>query len=339
MFNRRSFLRKTVCSAGALLVASELKSSAFPNSVGNARLPLVISTWAPNTKANAAAWQILAKGGRSLDAVEQGVWVPEADPEDTSVGFGGLPDRDGRVTLDACIMDEAGNIGSVMCLEHIMHPISVARKVMENTPHVILVGEGALQFALANGFKKENLLTRNAETIWKEWLKNSKYDPNDTLKFMKQNRKPGGKDNHDTIGMLAIDLQGNLSGACSTSGMAFKMHGRVGDSPVIGAALYVDNEVGAATATGVGEEVIRIAGAHTIVEAMRYGKSPQEACRIAVERLYKWRKGKVEDKQIGFIAVNKAGETGAFALKPGFNYALRQEDGKDQVLDSAFLLQ
>lgn len=339
MLNRRTFLRKTVCSAGALLVASELQSSSFSIPSGTARLPLVISTWAPNTKANAAAWKVLANGGHALDAVEQGVWVPEADPEDTSVGYGGLPDRDGRVTLDACIMDEAGNIGSVMCLEHIMHPISVARKVMENTPHVVLVGDGALQFALANGFKKEDLLTKKAESIWREWMKESKYDPNDTLKHMRTKREQGGKNNHDTIGMLAIDLQGDISGACSTSGMAFKMHGRVGDSPIIGAALYVDNEVGAATATGVGEEVIRIAGAHTIVEAMRYGKSPQEACRIAVERLYKWRKGKIEDKQVGFIAVNKSGETGAFALKEGFNYALRKEDGKDQVFDSAFLLQ
>lgn len=339
MLNRRTFLRKTMCSAGALLVASELKSSPFTLPSGTPRFPLVISTWSPNIKANAAAWQILAKGGRALDAVEQGVWVPEADPDDTSVGYGGLPDRDGRVTLDACIMDEAGNIGSVMCLEHIKHPISVARKVMENTPHVVLVGEGALQFALANGFRKEDLLTKKAESIWKEWLKESKYDPNDTLKHMRSGREQGGKNNHDTIGMLAIDLQGNISGACSTSGMAFKMHGRVGDSPIIGAALYVDNEVGAATATGVGEEVIRIAGSHTIVEAMRYGKSPQEACRLAVERLYKWRKGKIEDKQVGFIAVNRAGEAGAFALKEGFTYALRQDDGKDQVLDSAFLLQ
>lgn len=334
MINRRKFLRSSLYSAGAVLIASELNATQIQ--AGSS--PLVISTWAPNVKANAAAWEVLVKGGRSLDAVERGVMVPEADPEDTSVGYGGMPDRDGRVTLDSCIMDEAGNIGSVMCLEHIMHPISVARMVMEKTPHVVLVADGALQFALANGFKKQNLLTENSERVWKEWLKTSKYDPMDTLKLMKDARMPGGKDNHDTIGMLAIDNNGNLSGACTTSGMAFKMHGRVGDSPIIGAGLYVDNEVGAATATGVGEEVIRICGSHTVVEAMRYGKSPAEACRVAVERMYKMRKGKIEDKQIGFIAVSKSGEIGAFALKSGFTYAYKRADGQDVVKESDFLI-
>ncbi len=336
MINRRKFLKNSIYSTGTILLASEI-SAAVKNAVAATR-PLVISTWAPNVKANAAAWEVLSKGGKALDAVEQGVRVPEADPEDTSVGYGGLPDRDGRVTLDACIMDEQGNCGAVMCLEHIMHPISIARLVMEKTPHVVLVGEGALQLALANGFKKENLLTENAEKIWKEWLKESKYDPMDTMKHMKNNRGAGTKDNHDTIGMLAIDKTGNISGACTTSGMAFKMHGRVGDSPIIGAGLYVDNEVGAATATGVGEEVIRICGAHTVVEAMRYGKSPKEACKLAVERMYKLRKNKIDDKQIGFIAVNIAGETGAFALREGFTYAYRLGDGVDVIKSAEYLI-
>jgi N4-(beta-N-acetylglucosaminyl)-L-asparaginase len=304
-------------------------------------MPLVISTWAPNVKANAAAWEILAKEGRALDAVEAGVRIPEADPEDTSVGYGGLPDRDGNVTLDACIMDEKGNCGSVMFLEHIMHPISVARMVMEKTPHVILVGEGALKFALQNGFQKENLLTPKSEKIWKDWLQKNKYDPMETIRQMKQGepeRSKGGIDNHDTIGMLAMDKNGNLSGACTTSGMAFKMAGRVGDSPIIGAGLFVDNEVGAATSTGVGEEVIRICGSHTIVEAMRYGKSPQEACEIGVERLLKLRKDNIKDLQIGFLAVNKAGEIGAFSLRPGFTYAYRLTDGKDVVKEAKSLL-
>lgn len=334
MINRRRFIRQSLLTGGAVFVAAQLKS----NPKREVRFPVVISTWAPNTKANAAAWEVLASGGRALDAVEQGVHVPEADPDDTSVGYGGMPDRDGHVTLDACIMDELGNTGSVMFLENIMHPISVARMVMEKTPHVVLVGEGALQFALANGFKRENLLTPRAEKAWKEWMVKAKYDPMDTLKFMKENPAPGGKENHDTIGMLAIDKEGNLSGACSTSGMAFKMRGRVGDSPIIGAGLFVDNEVGAATATGVGEEVIRICGAHTIVEAMRYGKTPEAACRIAVERLYKLRKEKVMEKQIGFIAVNKDGETGAFALKEGFSYALRKGTARDIVLDAPHLI-
>lgn len=337
MLNRRKFLRNAVCSTGALLTVASLKAASRLYRPPSG--PLVISTWAPNVKANAVAWAALKKGARAVDAVEQGVMVPEADPEDTSVGYGGLPDRDGKVTLDACIMDEFGNCGSVMALEHIIHAISVARKVMDLTPHVILAGEGALQFALANGFKKENLLTANAEKIWKEWLRTSHYDPMDTLKYMKGIGEPGTKNNHDTIGMLAIDQNGNLGGACTTSGMAFKMHGRVGDSPVIGAGLFVDNAIGAATATGVGEEVVRICGTHAVVEAMRYGKSPLEACRLIVERMYALRKGKIDDKQIGFIAVNKLGEIGAFALRKGFNYAVRGGDGKDVVLDAEYLIQ
>jgi|JI10StandDraft_1071094.scaffolds.fasta_scaffold368375_2 N4-(beta-N-acetylglucosaminyl)-L-asparaginase len=336
MINRRKFIKGAFYTTGAMLAASQVKGAALLSSGSN--FPLVISTWAPNVKANAAAWELLSGGRRAVDAVERGVMVPEADPDDTSVGYGGLPDRDGRVTLDSCIMDEFGNCGAVMCLEHIMHPISVARMVMEKTPHVILVADGALQFALANGFKKENLLTPSSKKIWEEWLVKANYNPMDTLKYMKGVGSPGSKDNHDTIGMLAIDKSGNISGACTTSGMAFKMHGRVGDSPVIGAGLYVDNEVGAATATGVGEEVIRICGSHTVVEAMRYGKSPQEACQIAVERMANLRKGKLEDKQIGFIAVNKAGEIGAFALRDGFTYTYKLGDGVDVVKSSPFLL-
>jgi N4-(beta-N-acetylglucosaminyl)-L-asparaginase len=210
--------------------------------------PIVLSTWKFGLKCNETAWEILKNNGRSLDAVEAGVEVCEADPNERSVGYGGRPDRDGRVTLDACIMDELSNIGSVACLEHIKHPISVARAVMEKTPHVMLVGDGALQFALSQGFPKENLLVPDSEREWKEWLKKAEYKPIANI------------ENHDTIGMIALDEHGNLSGACTTSGMAFKMHGRVGDSPIIGAGLYVDNEIGAATATGHGEEVIRISG-------------------------------------------------------------------------------
>lgn len=340
---RRQAIQKGMLATGGLMLLSKSTTAETPKSQTVATgFPLVISTWAPNVKANAAAWEILSNGGRALDAVEAGVRIPEADPEDRSVGYGGLPDRDGHVTLDACIMDEKGNCGSVMFLRHIMHPISVARLVMEKTPHVVLVGEGALQFALKNGFKKENLLTPESEKIWRNWLKNSQYDPMETLRHMKKpedKRSKGGMDNHDTIGMLAIDQNGNLSGACTTSGMAFKMHGRVGDSPIIGAGLFVDNEVGAATSTGVGEEVIRICGSHTIVEAMRYGKSPQEACKIGVERMLKLRKDNIKDLQIGFLAVNKAGEIGAFSLRPGFTYAFRGADGKDVVSEADSLLQ
>jgi L-asparaginase/N4-(beta-N-acetylglucosaminyl)-L-asparaginase len=283
--------------------------------------PVVISTWDFGVAANAAAWQVLSKGGRALDAVEAGAKVPEADPKVNSVGYGGLPDRDGRVTLDACIMDENDRCGAVAFLEHIMHPISVARKVMEDTPHVMLVGEGALNFALEKGFQKQNLLTPEAEAAWKEWLKTAKYEP------------VINSERHDTIGMLALDANGRLSGACTTSGMAWKMNGRVGDSPIIGAGMYVDNEVGAACATGVGEAVIRTVGSHLVVELMRQGRTPQQACVAAVERIRKKYPdyGKI---QVGFLALNKKGEYGAYAIQKGFNYAVYSNAVPNRLFDA-----
>lgn len=325
MFNRRRFLQTTGLGSLALLF-----KNTYAGQNTTITKPIVISTWAPNIKANAAAWEVLGAGGRALDAVERGVQVPEADPLDQSVGYGGLPDRDGKVTLDACIMDEAGNCGAVMFLEGIMHPIKVARLVMEKTPHVQLVGEGALQFALANGFKTENLLTPEAEKAWKGWLKEAKYDPKQSIDILDQQNKknlPGGEHNHDTIGMIALDAAGNVSGACTTSGMAFKMRGRVGDSPIIGAGLFVDNEVGAATATGVGEEVVKICGSHAVVELMRQGLAPEAACRKTVERIIRKQGVKAKTLQVGFIAVNKAGAVGGYALQKGFTYAVQTKSG------------
>jgi N4-(beta-N-acetylglucosaminyl)-L-asparaginase len=312
---RRDFLRLSALGAGMLPVAQSL--AATPE----ATKPIVLSTWNFGLAANEAAWKILAANGRALDAVEAGARVPEGDPKETSVGLGGLPDRDGRVTLDACIMDEHGGCGSVAFLEHIVHPISVARLVMEKTPHVMLVGEGALQFALANGFKKEKLLTKESEHAWKEWTRKSEYKPVANI------------ENHDTIGIIALDANGNLSGACTTSGMAYKMHGRVGDSPIIGAGLYVDNEIGAATSTGVGEEVIRIVGCHLVVELMRQGHSPQEACQLAVERILKKNPAKAKEVQVGFLALNKNGEYGAYCLQQGFTYAKHDPTG-NKLFDS-----
>lgn len=337
MFNRRRFLQTSALTSLALLLK---KVSPLPyDFTVTKNNPIVISTWAPNVKANAEAWKILGKGGRAVDAVEAGVQIPESDPTDQSVGYGGLPDRDGKVTLDACIMDEFGNCGAVMFLEGIMHPIKVARLVMDKTPHVQLVGEGALQFALGNGFKVENLLTPESENAWKTWLKNSKYDPMTIPKLLEQKNikdNPGQQDNHDTIGMIAMDAAGNLSGACTTSGMAFKMRGRVGDSPVIGAGLFVDNEVGAATATGVGEEVVRTCGSHTVVELMRQGLKPEEACKKTVERIIKKRGMKAKDLQVGYIAVNAKGEFGAYALQKGFTYAVQNKSGS-KVYDAKSL--
>jgi N4-(beta-N-acetylglucosaminyl)-L-asparaginase len=334
MSTRRKFLQSTIAGSAAVLSGQSLlamSEASYPVTKGN---PIVISTWDFGKAANAEAWKILAAGGRALDAVEAGVKVPEADESNQSVGYGGLPDRDGRVTLDACIMDEQYNCGSVMCLEHIMHPISVARLVMEKTPHVVLVGDGALQFALANGFKKENLLTPASEKAWKEWLKTSKYEPVMNIENKLYNKEndpmPGGINNHDTIGLLAMDTNGQLSGACTTSGMAFKMRGRVGDSPIIGAGLYVDNEIGAATSTGVGEEVIRIVGSHLVVELMRQGYKPEMACKKAVERIISRSPEKAKKVQVGFLAINKKGEFGAYALQPGFTYAVKS--GKEETI-------
>jgi N4-(beta-N-acetylglucosaminyl)-L-asparaginase len=284
---------------------------------------VVVSTWEHGMAANAAAWQVLAQGGRALDAVETGVRVSEADPKVRTVGYGGYPDRDGKVTLDACIMDDQMNCGSVAFLQNIKHPVSVARLVMEKTPHVMLVGEGAKQFALQQGFQEENLLTEESEADWKAWL-------------VEQKVQHINIENHDTIGMLALDSAGNLSGACTTSGAAYKMHGRVGDSPLIGAGLYVDNEVGAATATGMGELMIKTVGSHLVVELMRQGASPEEACKQAVLRIAR-KLGDYAQFQVGFLALNKQGQYGAYGIQPGFNYAVQNQAGS-QLIDGKSLL-
>lgn len=329
MSNRRNFIKTAAVGSVALALQSfTSKESHTTKPQSKINKPIVLSTWNFGVQANGAAWEILKNNGRALDAVEAGVKVPEADPNERSVGFGGRPDRDGKVTLDACIMDEFANIGSVAALQHIKHPISVARAVMEKTPHVMLVGDGALQFALSQGFKKENLLVKESEKEWKEWLKTSQYKPIANI------------ENHDTIGMIALDIHGNLSGACTTSGMAFKMHGRVGDSPIIGAGLYVDNEIGAATATGHGEEVIRIAGCHLVVELMRQGKSPQQACEEAVSRIVKLTKNRnknLKDIQVGFIALDKQGNYGAYCIQGGFNYAVNDNSG-NKLVDADYFL-
>lgn len=328
MLARRNFLRLLGLSAALPALAPR---SLAADSTG----PVVISTWNFGETANAAAWEILARHGNALDAVEAGARIPEADPDNHSVGLGGYPDRDGHVTLDACIMDHLGNLGSVACLEDIVHAVSVARRVMEKTPHVLLVGEGALQFALAEGFRRENLLTPEAEKAWREWRKTSEYKPQpnieQTHRYMPPGDLPGGESNHDTIGILALDQERHLAGACTTSGMAFKMRGRVGDSPISGAGLFVDGEVGAASATGVGEECLRVCGSHTVVELMRQGRSPEQACREAVQRVARRYPIPRKDLQIAFVALHRDGRYGGYALQPGFSYAVRTTAGARQV--------
>ena len=311
--------------------------------------PIVISTWDAGLNANKGAWEVLSKGGSALDAVEKGVMVTE-DEINCCVGLGANPDRDGYVTLDASIMDHEFNCGSVAFLERIKHPISVARRVMEKTPHVMLVGEGAQQFAIAEGFKLESgNLSESADKAYKQWLKKSTYQP--VINIERQSQKKAtsqledqfkaptklsnGEWNHDTIGMVALDANGNLSGSCTTSGAGFKLRGRVGDSPIIGAGLYVDNEVGAVVSTGQGEDVIRVAGSSAVVEFMRQGKSPQEACRLVVEKVRRIKKEKAADIQVCFIALNKNGEYGSYALHTGFNYAVHTAEG-NKLIESPF---
>lgn len=329
MSSRRKFLKSAALSS-VVIGTGNLLACKTAASKKAGEHPVVVSTWDFGKTANVAAWEVLDKGGRALDAVESGVRIPEADPDNQTIGLGGLPDRDGFVTLDACIMDENHNCGSVMCIPHILHPISVARLVMEKTPHIVLAGEGALQFALANGFKEVNLLTPKSEADWKEWLKTSRYNPEANIEnrlYSKDNDPmPGGPGNHDTIGMLAMDAAGHLSGACTTSGLAYKMHGRVGDSPIIGAGLYVDNEVGAATSSGVGEEVIRTVGSHVVVEAMRRGLDPEAACKEAVERIIRINPEKCKTIQVAFLALSKDGTYGGYSIQPGFSYSVKSRN-------------
>ena len=328
IISRRSFVTKSTLIISGLPFAKNgvslsIKEREFP-------LPIVISTWNHGLPANEAAWEILKNGGYSLDAVEAGVKVPEADPKVITVGYGGIPDANGKVTLDACIMDENGRAGSVGCLENIKHPISVARLVMDKTAHVMLTGKGALDFALDNGFKKENLLTPEMKKTWKKWKKEKREFSS------KINIENQVLENHDTIGMLAIDKDGRISGACTTSGMGYKMHGRIGDSPIIGAGLFVDGEIGGAAATGSGELVMKTLGSFLVVELMRNGKTPAEACEEAVKRIAK----KIPDykkHQVGFIALNKNGEYGSYCIQPGFNFAVKTEERTDLINAEAWL--
>ncbi|MFD1553526.1 glycosylasparaginase [Putridiphycobacter roseus] len=323
--SRRKFLKKSVFTAGSLILGScvEVNSKNHTVLLGATmpvlKKPIVIATWNHGLAANKAAWEILKNNGPALDAVEKGVRVSESDENNRSVGLGGLPDKNGMVTLDACIMNHENECGAVGCLTDIEHPISVARKVMEDTPHVMLVGQGAYDFAIEKGFPKVDLLTAEAKLEWENW------------KASEDLKKPAiNCENHDTIGMLAMDAEGNISGACTTSGWAYKLHGRIGDSPIIGAGLFVDNEVGGACATGMGEAVIRIAGSATVVELMRHGKSPQEACEIAVKRIMNKHKN-MEGLQVGFLAMNNKGEVGAYSVYAGFNYAVTSVDNHELI--------
>jgi N4-(beta-N-acetylglucosaminyl)-L-asparaginase len=328
---RRNFLQKaalgsigiTALGSGIAATAATPKGAKDKQDVlpSNSLLPVVIATWSVE-QATKKAWQSMQQGSSALDAVITGCGVEEANAQGQSVGIGGLPDRDGRVTLDACVMNEKGDYGAVLCMQNIKHPIAVAKKVMEDTPHVILAGVGAEEFAVSQGFKRENLLTEQSKKDWEIWKKTSKYKPIINI------------ENHDTIGMLAIDKNGTISGGCTTSGLAYKMAGRVGDSAIVGSGLFVDNEIGAATATGLGEEVLKTVGSYLIVELIRQGKSPQEACELAILRIIE-KTPNFEDFQVGYIAVNKKGETGAYSIHEGFTTTTYQDE-KNTIINPSF---
>lgn len=328
MVDRRKFVRLSALGLTAAVVRPAFAGETLENNEtvsSEFKGPVMISTWNHGLDANKAGWEVLKTGGSSLDAVEAGARVTESDVKNRSVGIGGMPDREGHVTLDACIMDWEANCGSVGFLEGIAHPISVARHIMEHTPHIMLVGAGAKQYALKNGFDTIKTPLPEVKAEWKKWKKEQE----------SMAKKPQiNHENHDTIGLLAIDKDGRISGACTTSGWAYKLPGRLGDSPIIGAGLFIDQEVGGAVATGLGESIIRVAGAHTVVELMRHGRTPQEACKEAVDRLIRKHKD-MSGLQCGFLAIDRFGNVGAYSVYNGFNYAYR-DTSKEELIDSVF---
>ena len=319
MSTRRKFIKHVGTLASGLglgLAAQERWKRAWaaqpplPSPVYGPSDLVMVSTWNHGMPANDAGMAVGGQGGSALDMVEAGARLVESDASGQSVGLGGLPDRDGHVTLDACIMDHTLNAGSVCFVTGIEHPISLARRVMEDTPHVMLAGEGAEQYAEELGMPRVNLLTPESEEAYKKWRETAEYAPVINI------------ENHDTISLLALDGEGRLAGACTTSGLAFKMHGRVGDSPIIGAGLYVDGEVGAAAATGLGEAVMRTLGSFLVVELMRGGMNPQGASVEAIGRIMERMDSK--NMQVGYIALGADGSVGGHAIHPHFSYAVHR---------------
>ncbi len=283
--------------------------------------PIAVCTWG-FSDATQRAGELLDQGIPALDAVIAGVAIEEENLDNTTVGIGATPDREGKVSLDACVMNSDGNCGAVLAVQNIVNVAALARKVMEETPHVILTGEGAEEFAYTQGFTKTNLLTADREAEWKKWLKTSDYSPEINI------------ENHDTIGMLAIDSEGNIAGACTTSGLGYKMKGRVGDSAIIGSGLFIDNEVGGAVATGMGEEVLKTVGSFLIVELMRNGKTPQEACEEAIKRITS-KNPNYKNFQIAYVAIHKSGAIGSYSIHEDFSI-MKYQNGKNVNLKTNF---
>lgn len=303
---RRSFIQKAALASAVQAFYPKTSFQKKPDLNHITNDSIAICTW--NFRdANAAAAKALEEGKEALSAAILAAQVEEENPNNTTVGYGGTPDRDGQVTLDACVMDHHGNCGAVLAVENVVHVAALARDVMEKTPHVMLSGKGAERFAQKQNYPSTSLLTPEAKKAWNSWKKERQYRPKINI------------ENHDTIGVLCRDQKGNISGACSTSGLGYKMKGRIGDSPIIGAGLFIDNEVGGAVATGMGEEVVKTVGSFLIVELMRQGKSPQEACEEAIARIIQKQK-KIPDFQVAYIALDKAGNVGAKCIHKGFSY-------------------
>ena len=327
---RRNFIKNASLTGVGITVGAsaiacneqEKTPSKKAATIDTSKFPIAICTWG-FAEANAKAGEALSKNISALDAAIKGVAVEEQNIKNTTVGKGGAPDRDGNVTLDACVMNSDGDCGAVLCVENITNVAALAKKVMEDTPHVMLAGKGAEEFAYTQGFKKEELLTEASKKAWEKWKETSKYQPIINI------------ENHDTIGMLTMDKDGNIAGACTTSGLAYKMKGRIGDSPIIGSGLFIDNEIGGAVATGMGEEVVKTVGSFLIVELMRQGKSPQEACEEAISRIVS--KGdRYKDFQIAYLAMNKAGDIGSYCIHKGFTYMKYQSDQNKNILSDYF---
>ena len=348
-FKRRTFL-KTAATAGAGAVLAERFANLKLNAAAAiAAKPIVISS-ANGLKATAKAMELIKQGKDAIEAVVAGVSLVEADPKDNSVGYGGLPNEEGVVELDASVMHgPTGRGGAVAALRNIMHPSQVARTVMDRTDHVLLVGEGALKFAKAHGFKEQDLLTDESRAAWLKW-KEHLSNEDDWLPAHDVNTKGIGMiqkamERHwGTINCSAIDLAGNLSSCTTTSGLSFKIPGRVGDSPILGAGLYVDNEVGAAGSTGRGEANLLACSSVLVVEFMSQGKSPEEACLSACERIVRQTKMKrlLDDDgrpnfDVRFYALNKRGEFGSASIWSGGNFAVNTGESKSRLMPSAYL--
>jgi N4-(beta-N-acetylglucosaminyl)-L-asparaginase len=326
---RRQFIKNASLTGVGLAVGSSLaacndskeetsiKEELKPMSIDKTKFPIAVCTWA-FTKANETAGKALSSGKKALDAAIEGVEIEEENLKNTTVGKGGAPDREGNVTLDACVMDSNGDCGAVVYVNTITNVAALAKKVMEDTPHVMLAGEGAEEFGYAQGFKKENLLTENSRLAWEKWKESPEYKPIINI------------ENHDTIGMLCLDKDGDIAGACTTSGLSYKMKGRIGDSPIIGSGLFIDNDIGGAVATGMGEEVIKTVGSFLIVELMRNGMSPQLACEEAIRRIVS-KDDRYKDFQIAYVAMNKAGEVGAYCIHKGFTIMKYQNNTNENV--------